>query len=137
MFGVWRTRWVIARITSRPVASKGSCHNEAHPYLPSFNQGRKSRAQTPRDLCRDRSLFIDRTCADKAREGERSLELQNAIQGPGARSRNAILRFLAMAILIRHFICSLFLRSRPFATASFLKRSPKGIHRSPHSGYGV
>jgi len=116
---------------------KGSCHNEAHPYLPSFNQGRKSRAQTLCDLCQDRSLFIGRTCADKARKSEKSFELQNAIQESSARSRNAILCFRAMAILIRHFICGSFLRSRPFATALYLTRSPKDIHRPPHWGYGL
>jgi len=80
---------------------------------------------------------MHRTCADKTRESEESFELQNAIQESSARSRNAILRFLAMAILVRHFICNSFLRSRPFATAPHLTRSPEDIYGRLHLGYGL
>ena len=68
---------------------------------PPCEKGSKSRAQTAGDLCQDTSLFMHRTCADKTRKREKSLESQNAIQGSGGRSQNAIVRFLATTILAR------------------------------------
>ena len=58
----------------------------------------KSRAQTARHLCGDLSLFMRRIYADKTRGREKCFESQNAIQGSGVRSHNAILRFLATTI---------------------------------------
>ena len=69
-------------------------------YSPLYENGRKSRAQTTRDLCQDASLFTYRTCADNAREREESFESQNTIQARHGQSQNAIPRFLLLAMII-------------------------------------
>ncbi len=66
--------------------------------LPRENKS-KMRAKTARHFCRAPSPFMHRTCADKTRRREKSLESQDVIKRSEGQSQNATPRFLVTPIL--------------------------------------
>jgi len=77
------------------------------------------------ETCAKARVYSSSKLAREAREGQKPFDLQNAIEGPNTRSRNAILHLLTMGVLIRHIICGPLLGSRSFGAARQVTRKPE------------